>query len=260
MRGACQRAPQPGTQQVICGTHGNPWIDNFISGRGGCSTLTVLHLVAAERQRQYDQYGTNETLADGTGPQVRWAAPASGLVATDLEQDFRTSYEAADNLGRLTWRHLVLEEIAEAFQETDPQRLTEELIQVAALAVSWVEKITARPTPEQKADTAMAPTDRTFRPSTARAVESTTNFGKTHGRHSATERIPFTGDERRARELVNAGQPTLKVRGERHLPGALEAINEVEREAHQAHQQNMMFMPPPAPQRPASSTRTLRSA
>lgn len=241
MRGACQRAPQPGTQQVICGTHGNPWIDNIISGRGACSTLTVLHLVAQERQRQYDQYGTNETLPDGTGPQVRWAAPASGLVATDLEQDFRTSYEAADNLGRLTWRHLVLEEIAEAFQETDPERLTEELIQVAALAVSWVEKITARPTPEQKADTAMAPTDRTFRPSTARATESTTNFGKTHGAHSATERIPYDAREQQARTKARRGQMTRKLRGENHLPGALSEVNIAEAEAYQSAEEQRRF-------------------
>ena len=40
--------------------------------------------------------------------------------------------------------HLVREEVAEAFAESDPARLREELIQVAALAVSWVEKIDAR--------------------------------------------------------------------------------------------------------------------
>ena len=40
--------------------------------------------------------------------------------------------------------HLLREEIAEVFVESDADRLREELIQVAALAVSWVEKIDAR--------------------------------------------------------------------------------------------------------------------
>ena len=34
-----------------------------------------------------------------------------------------------------------MEEVAEAFEEHDPARLRSELVQVAAVAVAWVEKI-----------------------------------------------------------------------------------------------------------------------
>jgi hypothetical protein len=44
---------------------------------------------------------------------------------------------------------LVREEVAEVFQETDPVKLREELVQVAALAVSWIEKIDARQLAEE---------------------------------------------------------------------------------------------------------------
>lgn len=108
-------------------------------------TWEVLADVYDERVRQVARYGTNEDLEDGTGPEVMWAFPLTDSCAKEIESDFRWEYEQHEQTtGKPTWMHLVREEIAEAFLETDPTRLYQELIQVAALAVSWSEKIKSR--------------------------------------------------------------------------------------------------------------------
>jgi len=111
---------------------------------GLCQTIWVLRDVQAERTRQFAKYGTNAGLDDGTGPDVRWIPGWYG--AEDTEKILRADYEIYkhDTDGPPTWMHLVREEIAETFKETDPASLRAELIQVAALAVSWIEKIDAR--------------------------------------------------------------------------------------------------------------------
>lgn len=48
--------------------------------------------------------------------------------------------------GSLTWRDILLEEVYEAFAEEDPDRLREELVQVAAVATNWVRAIDRRRT------------------------------------------------------------------------------------------------------------------
>lgn len=112
-------------------------------------TQDVLAEVLHERGRQRARYGENDDLENGTGPYVRWLEPLSPAAAKYIEHDLRTSYEAHEaRHGKPTWRHLVLEEVAEAFQESDPGRLREEVLQVAALCVSWLEKL-AGPLPEE---------------------------------------------------------------------------------------------------------------
>lgn len=44
----------------------------------------------------------------------------------------------------LTWRALVEEEIAEAFAETDPRKLTAELAQASAMLAAWMQAISMR--------------------------------------------------------------------------------------------------------------------
>lgn len=105
----------------------------------------VLDRIREERGRQFARYGLNDDLADGTGPRTAWLAPLAWDPAVDVEQVFRADYEEfEDETGAPTWVHLVREEIAEAFQEDDDARLADELIQVAALCTSWVERITER--------------------------------------------------------------------------------------------------------------------
>lgn len=106
-------------------------------------TDRVLELVREERTRQEAQYGhVNPLLESGTGPEVRWLDPFTPDGADQIQVRLRWDYEAHEEAhGLPTWAHLVREEIAEAFQETDPHRLAEELVQVAALCVSWVERL-----------------------------------------------------------------------------------------------------------------------
>lgn len=119
-----------------CPHHGGPYIN------GQCITEVVLELVRNERTRQFQKYGTNAKQVDGTGPDIPWAEPFTRDSAVALECGFRSDYD--NTVGPVTWMQLIREEVAEAFQEADPDRLSTELIQVAALCVSWVEKISMR--------------------------------------------------------------------------------------------------------------------
>jgi hypothetical protein len=106
-------------------------------------TGDVLTDVVLERHRQIRLWGHNEDTPDGTGPGVRWAR-AMG-TAELVEKSIREMYDdKVRNGGALTWVDFLLEEVAEAFKEDDPEKLYSELVQVAAVAVSWCEKLRQR--------------------------------------------------------------------------------------------------------------------
>jgi hypothetical protein len=107
------------------------------------ATEIVLQRLREERVRQEARYGeVNALLDSGTGPEVRWLDPYTPDGAEQIQVRLRWDYEAHEEAhGLPTWVHLVREEIAEAFQEADETRLAEELVQVAALCVSWVERL-----------------------------------------------------------------------------------------------------------------------
>lgn len=112
-------------------------------------TINVLEKVFEERNRQVQRYGHNDDKTDGTGPGVQWLGNmmdrnADYPTAEEIEKIFREDYEASGGDNEVTWMELVREEVAEAFAESDPDRLEEELIQVAALCVSWIETIQKR--------------------------------------------------------------------------------------------------------------------
>ncbi|MEV4839866.1 NUDIX domain-containing protein [Nonomuraea sp. NPDC049486] len=93
----------------------------------------VLRAVADERVAQDRRWGVQEGLTDGTGPQH----------GDEAERAKRETGEASRE-GRLTWRHVLVEEVLEAFAEEDPDRLRAELTQVAAVAVKWIQDIDRR--------------------------------------------------------------------------------------------------------------------
>ena len=126
------------TAEGICYLHGGQWAD-------GCPTESVLQAVKEERARQFARYGTNDNLEDGTGADAPWLWPLAHLGASDIEAELRAQYEDHEREhGSPTWMHLIREEVAESFQESDPTQLEAELVQVAALCVSWVETIRGR--------------------------------------------------------------------------------------------------------------------
>ena len=64
---------------------------------------------------------------------------------SEWQADFdRTLCQEAAGNGTLTWRHILQEEVSEAFAEVDPDKLREELVQIAAVAGSWMRDIDRR--------------------------------------------------------------------------------------------------------------------
>lgn len=104
-------------------------------------TSTVLGELAEERARQDATWGEQHH-PDGTGPRV---ALAGRLVSMeDQANDARLECQTAARRNSVTWRHILREEVHEAFAESDPAALRVELVQVAAVAVAWIEAIDRR--------------------------------------------------------------------------------------------------------------------
>lgn len=97
------------------------------------NTPEVLAEVYDERVAQETKWG-EQNHPDGTGlPEDRQHADMA-----------RHLCEVAFASGNGSWRHILAEEVCEAFAESDPARLREELVQVAAVAAAWVEAIDRR--------------------------------------------------------------------------------------------------------------------
>lgn len=94
--------------------------------------LIYLH-IEAERLKQDKKWG-EQNHPDGTG------GPGWQFEANVAREVCRQVFAA----GQGTWRNVLDEEVAEAFAESDPQKLRAELIQVAAVAIAWVEAIERR--------------------------------------------------------------------------------------------------------------------
>jgi hypothetical protein len=85
-----------------------------------------------ERRRQIEKWG-DQKHPDGTG------RPGDKGLAEAYKDICQANGPAADN-----WRDILAEEVFEAFAETDPERLIEELIQTAAVIQAWVHHIKSR--------------------------------------------------------------------------------------------------------------------
>lgn len=101
---------------------------------------TVLYEVARERGRQDAKWGEQDH-PDGTGPKVYWVPISSS--AECVVEDARYTCQFKADRGEVTWRDIALEEVAEAFTATGTD-LRAELVQVAAVAVAWIESIDRR--------------------------------------------------------------------------------------------------------------------
>lgn len=93
----------------------------------------VLGEIAAEQTAQFAKFG-EQNHPDGTGYWPR---------AMEAEQA-RDDCQTAAKHGYLDWRLILREEVAEAFAEKDPVALRAELVQVAAVAATWIEALDRR--------------------------------------------------------------------------------------------------------------------
>lgn len=87
-----------------------------------------------EAGNQVDKWGV-QAHPDGTGGQAAERIAEAAKAACDSDAKF----------GRTTWKGILDEEVKEAFAESNPIPLRAELIQVAAVALSWVRDIDSRP-------------------------------------------------------------------------------------------------------------------
>lgn len=103
---------------------------------------TVLVEVTHELINQDDKWG-EQNHPNGTGPMyLFWPAVASkSFTYGPLAEKAKQSTDNAATHGGLNYADIFVEEVFEALAEEDPQKLRAELIQCAAVAVAWVEKI-----------------------------------------------------------------------------------------------------------------------
>lgn len=106
--------------------------------------MSVFNDIALERRRQDSKWG-EQNHPNGTGPYRTLFGlnyPVSAKYFRDLrDRAIYTTDKNASCSGALSYADILLEEVFEAMAESDPQKLREELIQCAAVAVAWVQKI-----------------------------------------------------------------------------------------------------------------------
>lgn len=90
----------------------------------------ILGEIAAERYAQHRKWGVQKW-DNGTG---------SKYMQTFANAAKKRCANNAAN-GTLTWQEIMAEEVYEAFAEEDPKHLRSELVQVAALAIQWIQAI-----------------------------------------------------------------------------------------------------------------------
>jgi len=106
------------------------------------ATERVLRDVTDERIRQNIKWG-EQNHPDGTGP--AWPVMAAGALYSGFAADMvRRQVQAAAKHGTTTWHGVLAEEFHEAAAANAPCVLRAELVQVAAVAVAWVEAIDRR--------------------------------------------------------------------------------------------------------------------
>lgn len=112
----------------------------------------ILHEIFHERRRQEARWGQQDH-PDGTGTTwiedlmpFAWREDRAAHIAFLAKK--QCEHEA--RIGKSTWRGIALEEIAEAFAETDPVKLRAELVQAAAVLVNWIGAIDRRKKGEEE--------------------------------------------------------------------------------------------------------------
>jgi len=96
-------------------------------------TTQVLYEIELERRAQDRKFPEQGDMPDGTSPESREVADAARAYADHSAEH-----------GHLTWRDILNEEVMEALTADSVDELRLELIQVAAVAVKWIEAIDKR--------------------------------------------------------------------------------------------------------------------
>lgn len=92
----------------------------------------ILAAITEERTRQIEKWGV-QNHPDGTGYDYEY-----------LSDVHRRLCDGRHKRGDGTWADILLEEVYEALAESGPAKLREELVQVAAVAATWIDCIDRR--------------------------------------------------------------------------------------------------------------------
>lgn len=107
----------------------------------------VLEALSKERARQEAKF-PGQTCPDGTGH--RDEREAGGIISA---KSARSLCDQAFSDGGGSWAHILIEEVAEALEETAPGPLRKELVEVAAVCLRWIDSIDGRSvSPSEKED------------------------------------------------------------------------------------------------------------
>lgn len=110
-------------------------------------TLDVLNEVLQERRDQYAKHGEQDHpsfyqvfLDAPAATEPEWMTERYGLPTA---AHARNATEFARSRGNLNWAHILVEELAEAIEAgvSSEQQLRDELVQIAAVAVAWIESL-----------------------------------------------------------------------------------------------------------------------
>jgi len=105
-------------------------------------TSIVLAEVAAERQHQDAKWGRDRDLPSGTGSWLQ--LPFYPHRAEVMAALAKRRTDRAAQASKTTLEQVLTEEYFEALAEDDPTQLRKELVQVAAVAVLWIETLDLR--------------------------------------------------------------------------------------------------------------------
>jgi hypothetical protein len=103
----------------------------------------VLWEVAQERGRQEAKWGVQD-MPDGTGP--REVGPGQPYYYSTMAEIAKQACDVARDADDRRMSLVLLEEVFEALAEDDPDALAAELVQVAGVAVKWIQMIRRRHT------------------------------------------------------------------------------------------------------------------
>jgi hypothetical protein len=114
-----------------------------VTPQQAAATSLVLDEVLGERRRQDDKWG-EQNHRNGTGPDVALLNYPEQLTYQQLADQMRAFVNLLAEHRMSLYAPILLEEVFEALAEDDDERLRRELVQVAAVAVQWVEAIDRR--------------------------------------------------------------------------------------------------------------------
>lgn len=101
------------------------------------NTESVLEEVLHERRRQIAKWG-HQTHPDHVGPGLRLAGGRKNWETATMLKGFNDTY------GNPYWSLILAEEFYEAIESEDLEDLRKELLEVAAVAVAWIEDLDGR--------------------------------------------------------------------------------------------------------------------